>query len=284
MTPQVRPIWVTGAGGLIGSWLVRTAPQDLQARGLTRRDLDLLNFPALNALFRSEQPAAVIHCAAMSRSPECEANPQRAHAANVDMTAHLAGLAAEIPFIFFSTDLVFDGRSGNYCETDSVNPLGVYAHTKAAAEQIVLQNPLHTVIRTSLNSGPSPTGDRGFDEQMRLAWRQGKTLRLFSDEFRCPIAAEATARALWELLHHRSAGIYHVAGSQRLSRFEMGNALAPYCQDLHPRFVPTSIVEYQGAPRPPDTTLNCVKAQRLLSFPLPKWTDWLNARSGTPAG
>jgi dTDP-4-dehydrorhamnose reductase len=47
---------------------------------------------------------------------------------------------------------------------------------------------------------------------------------------------------------------------------------------LQPRIEPSSLKEYGGAPRAPDTSLNCDKAQALLSFPLPGLTEWLAAR------
>jgi len=164
-------------------------------RPLDRRALDLTDSGAVRPLFQRETPAAIIHCAAISKSPACQQNPLLAHQVNVEVTARLADLAAEIPFVFFSTDLVFDGRAGHYDESASVGPLSIYAETKAAAERIVLSNSRHTVIRTSLNGGISPTGDRGFNEEMRRAWQAGRTLQLFTDEFRSPIAAWVTARA-----------------------------------------------------------------------------------------
>ena len=66
----------------------------------------------------------------MSKSPACQANPELAHKINVDVTRCLAELASEVGFIFFSSDLVFDGKKGNYVETDEPNPLSVYAETK----------------------------------------------------------------------------------------------------------------------------------------------------------
>src|SRR2546430_717015 len=96
----------------------------------------------------------------------------------------------EIPLVFLSTDLVFDGKKGNYVETDPVHPLSVYADTKVRAEPYVLAQPNHVVVRTSLNAGHSPTGDRAFNEEMRKAFAAGRTLSLFEDEFRCPIPAE----------------------------------------------------------------------------------------------
>lgn len=277
--PQDKQVvWITGAGGLIGSYLVALAPQfvpQFRAIGLTRDSLDLLDSAAVGRVFDEQKPAAIIHCAAISKSPDCQSNPALARKTNVEVTALLAELAADIPFLFFSTDLVFNGRKGNYVETDAVEPLSVYAETKVAAEQIVLTNPRHTVIRTSLNGGTSPTGDRGFNEQMRLAWLAGQTLNLFSDEYRSPIPAVATAHAIWELLAGKQAGLFHVAGAERLSRAQIGEALAARWLELNSKFNVGSLKDYQGAPRSPDTSLNCAKAQAQLSFPLPGLIAWL---------
>lgn len=280
-----KKVWITGVGGLIGNYLVQTAPQfaaDWEVIGLTRTQLDLANYHAVSDRFRADQPALIIHCAALSKSPACQANPALAQKLNVEVTEHLAGLAADIPFIFFSTDLVFDGRKGNYGETDSVNPLSVYAETKAAAERIVLANSNHTVIRTSLNGGISPAGDRGFNEEMRVAWQAGRTLKLFTDEFRCPIPAAVTARAVWELAARNEPGLCHVAGGQRLSRWQIGRLLAARWPQLGPIIEPGSLKDYQGAPRAPDTSLNCAKAQKILSFRLPGLMEWLTAHPDEP--
>jgi dTDP-4-dehydrorhamnose reductase len=274
--------WITGAGGLIGNYLVQTArvyAPALEVAGLTRGELDLMDSAAVAQRFRRDHPGLVIHCAALSRSPECQAKPELAHKLNVEVTALLAGLAADIPFVFFSSDLVFDGREGNYDETAKVNPLSVYAQTKVEAEKIVLANPKHTVVRTSLNGGLSPKGDRGFNEQLRKSWEAGKTLTLFTDEFRCPICAAVTARAVWELAERNQPGLYHLAGSERLSRWQIGELLAARWPQLHPKIVPGSAADYPGAPRSLDTSLNCENIQRLLSFPLPGLTDWLDAHT-----
>jgi len=273
-------IWVTGAGGLIGNYLVQTAPQLLPGEvviPITRAKLDLTDLPAVREAFRNQNPVVIIHCAALSRSPDCQADPALAHKVNVESTATLAGLADRL--VFFSTDLVFDGKLGNYDEEASVNPLSVYAETKVAAERIVLANANHLVIRTSLNCGTSPNRDRGFDEQLLNAWRSGQNLRLFTDEFRSPIPAEITARAVWELVTQQKSGIYHVAGAERLSHWQIGQLVAARAPDVNPQLQPASLKEYQGAPRAPDTSLNCAKAQAVLSFPLPRFSDWLKSQT-----
>ncbi|HVM46700.1 MAG TPA: SDR family oxidoreductase [Candidatus Acidoferrum sp.] len=280
----MKTIWITGAGGLIGNYLVQSATQraggigaGAKVVGLTRTMLDLTDFPAVRAEFRRQQPQFVIHCAALSQSTACQADPGLARKLNVEVTSVLAELSADISFIFLSTDLVFDGRVGNYDESASVNPLSVYAETKAAAERVVLANPIHSVVRLSLNGGTSASGSRGFNEQIRRAWEAGQTLKLFEDEFRSPTAAAVTAQAIWELAGCNQPGLYHLAGSERLSRLQIGQLLARRWPELHPRIEAASLKGYNGAPRSPDTSLNCAKVQKLLSFRLPGLTEWLEA-------
>src|SRR5688572_4347731 len=98
-----RLAWITGAGGLIGSHIARAAPPTWTVRALTRSEFDLTDFAALTAAFQRDQPQLVIHCAAMSRTPACEANPELAWKNNVDVTRTLCGLACDIPLVFFST-------------------------------------------------------------------------------------------------------------------------------------------------------------------------------------
>ena len=142
--------------------------------------------------------------------------------------------------------------------------------------------PRHTVVRVSLNGGNSPTGDRGFNEEMRRAWQAGRTLKLFTDEYRCPMPAAVTVRALWELTAQNKPGLYHLAGRERLSRWETGRLIAARWPQLNPRIEPCSRQSYTGPARPADTSLDCAKIQRLLSFPLPGLAQWLRANPNEP--
>lgn len=277
MTPAC--LWITGAQGLIGSYLLRQARQKWPACrvvSIARPELDLTDFAAVTRRFREDSPDAVIHCAALSRSPVCEANPALARLQNVEVTRHLTDLGAAGPFVFFSTDLVFDGLRGNYRESDPPNPRLVYAETKVEAEQVVALHPRHLIVRTSLNYGFSDTGNRSFNEEMLNAWRAGRTLRLFTDEFRSPIGAPETARAVLDLLERDATGRVHVAGTERLSRWEIGRLIAARHPDLSPHLEPSSLRDYSGPPRPPDVSLDCSRAAELLGRPLPQFSTWLD--------
>jgi dTDP-4-dehydrorhamnose reductase len=248
----------------------------LAVRALTRSDFDLLDFAAVRREFEKDKPLLVIHCAAISAIAVAQKNPELARRVNVETVKLLAELAAEIPFVFFSTDLVFDGRNGNYVETDAHNPLHLYGETKAAAEEIVLKNPRHLVVRTSINGGISRAGNRGFNEQLRRSLQQaGQGMKLFTDEFRSPIPAIETARAVWELTGKNCTGIYHVAGAERLSRWQSGQLLLPRWPEIKTRIEPGSAKDFPGPPRALDTSLDISKAQSILSAPLPGLGKWL---------
>ncbi|MDH5724723.1 MAG: SDR family oxidoreductase, partial [Nitrospira sp.] len=186
MTPRVI---ITGAAGLIGQYFVKTAARwasGWEVHGLTRADLDLTDFSSVERTWARLKPNAVIHCAALSRTKDCEQQPQLARRINVAATAHLARLSKDIPFIFLSSGEVFDGRRGWYREEDEAIPINFYGKTKREAEQLVLQNPRHTVVRIVLTAGTSQNGDRSFVEDMCRTARSGHPLTLFSDELRCP--------------------------------------------------------------------------------------------------
>lgn len=277
--------WVTGSAGLIGNQVLQlaaTAAPGTSVVGLNRAAVDLTDFDAVQAQFQRDRPELLIHCAAMSASAQCEKQPDEAQRINVLSTTFLSELFARGRMVFFSTDLVFDGARGDYVESDSTHPLGVYARSKVDAEAAVLAHPNHLVIRTSINGGVSPAGNRGFNEVLELAWKEGRTTRLFSDEFRCPIPAPVTARATWELAQTDACGIYHLAGAQRLSRLEIGRLLAAHHPKLHAKIEAGSLKDYKGPPRAPDVSLNCAKAQKLLSFKLPGLAEWLEANPNEP--
>jgi dTDP-4-dehydrorhamnose reductase len=279
---MARRAIITGAAGLIGQYLVKSAPRwapGWNVEGLTRAQLDLTDPLAVESAFHRHKPQLVIHSAALSRTRDCEQDPERARRINIDATATLAALAQNIPFIFLSSGEVFDGTTGWYREPDEPNPINVYGRTKLEAERVVLRNPAHTVVRIVLTAGASEGRDRSFVEDMCRAARAGNEVTLYADEFRCPLPAGVIARALWELVDHDKPGLYHLGGSERLSRWEIGELLLSWYPELQGRLIKGAALNHAGAPRPMDLSLSCDKIQKVLSFRIPGLRSWLAGRT-----
>ncbi len=142
----------------------------------------------------------------------------------------------------------------------------------------MLHNPRHSVVRIVLTAGTSQHGNRSFVEDMCRVAKSGRSVTLYGDEFRCPLPAGAIARAIWELLLRNASGLYHLGGQERVSRWEIGQALLPWYPELQGRLIEGSARTHVGAPRPADLSLTCEKLQSLLSFPLPGFRRWLEDR------
>jgi dTDP-4-dehydrorhamnose reductase len=227
---------VTGASGFLGWNICLAARVDYSVygahfgnpvgvEGVESRRVDLHDSHRLERAFREVEPDAVIHAAAVSDPNQCEAEPEYSHAINVAATKKWAELCAEtkIPFIFTSTDLVFDGTRAPYRESDRTAPVSRYGRQKAEAEQLVLEaHPGAAVCRMPLMFGDAPAHASSFLQPTIEALRKGETLRLFTDEYRNPVSGASAARGLLVVLEKGYSGVLHLGGRDRVSRFEFG--------------------------------------------------------------
>ncbi len=262
---------VTGVSGLLGHHVARQAPSTWQVTGTvgTRPadtqvetiPFDLCTDPS--ALIESLAPDILIHCAAMSESHQCEADPDFAVRVNVDATERLARAMAGRRFVLVSTDLVFDGAAAPYSEQSTPNPLGWYGRTKAMAEERVQALPNTLVVRTSLLVGPSPSGRRSVEERLGLQLGAGQPARLFTDEYRSPVFAPDLAAALLVLARGEHSGILHLGGPECLSRYDLGVQLARHFGwDLN-LVVPALGSTYPSTPPRPRNV--CLDSRRALA-------------------
>jgi dTDP-4-dehydrorhamnose reductase len=271
----VKPrLLVTGAAGFLGWQVSRKAAGSWQVFGLChthRLDFagvvpiffDLLELSRMTALFEEIRPDGVIHTAAASDPNFCEGYPVATRPVNVDVPERLSGFCADrgIPFLFTSSDLVFDGESSPYGEDDPTGPVCIYGDQKATAEKKVLaRNPDALVCRLPLLFGASGSIHTAFDYRMRQALGKKEPLRLFRDEFRTPVDAGSAAAGLLQFLG-REKGMLHLGGRERISRLDMGRRLARLMGVASPAIVAVSQAEVRmPAPRAADVSLDSSRA------------------------
>lgn len=270
----MQRLLVTGANGFLGRHLACAAATkyaviaqvrnpSIRIDGTSPVPADLTEDGALQRLLRQARPDAVIHAAAMSSPNACEQAPDDSLAVNAEVPALLARLTAEagIPFVFVSTDLVFDGRNPAYCERDSPSPLSVYARHKTIAEQAVTHfHPGAAVARMPLMFGALP-GSMSFLEPMLDALDQGREVKLFADEHRTPVSGETAAKGLLMILEREFSGILHLGGKERASRLDMGRTAAELAGADASGIVQARRAEApMPAPRPADVSLDSSRA------------------------
>lgn len=234
--------------------------------------LDLTDYADLKAAFAHVQPDAVIHTAALSNPNWVQVNRAEAERVNVTATLNLAGLCADraIPFVFTSTDLVFDGTKAPYAEDAPVSPVSVYGEQKVAAEEGIRGlYPEAAICRMPLMFGRSGTRNASFMQWMLGEMRAGKELRLFDDEFRTPASGETAATGLL-LAAQQARGLLHLGGRDRVSRYEFGQILREVFAVPQARLLRASQRDVpMAAPRPADVALDSRRAYELGYDPLP---------------
>lgn len=273
-----RPrLMVTGASGLLGHAICRMAADAWTVFAIYRHHVPQL--PDISAiesdlndprhhhdLLRRIRPHAVIHAAANADVNACQNDPHGSEFINARVPARLAGLCARagITYVFTSTDLVFNGRQAPYDEDAPVSPICVYGEQKARAEKAVLDAcPGALVCRMPLLFGAGPYAGRHFSGHMLRAIRNGDTLRLFVDEYRTPVDSDSAADGILTLLG-RAQGLVHLGGRQRMSRYDLGVALARHLHIPAEMIRPVRIDDVRmAAPRAADCSLVSHKAYAL---------------------
>jgi dTDP-4-dehydrorhamnose reductase len=230
---------VTGASGLLGLNLSLAMHRRHAITGVDRSRLvgvpfellraDLLDAGAEARILDSVRPEAVVHCAAWADMDACEVDPAGAQRVNAELPGTLARSCAQrgIRLIYISTDGVFDGsKQGAYTEEDMPNPQGAYSRTKLEGERNVLSaDPRALVARVNF-FGWSLAGNRSLAEFFLGHLMAGEACQGFNDVWFCPLFAGHLANILVEMLEQGLSGLYHVVGSEALTKYEFGLRIA----------------------------------------------------------
>lgn len=233
-------VLLTGASGQLGCYVVRQWRPDCghlvawsgsragRVGAVELHPIDLTRRDDVWRALECTQPDVILHTAAVSKPEAVLQNPARGWLVNRDATRTLVAWAGQYDrrLIFTSTDLVFDGQRGQYAETDPTSPVVEYGRTKVAAEQAVLTLDRGVVARVCLLFGPSLRGLPTFFDQALADIRKGTPRAFFEDEYRTPLDLGTAAAALIQLCQTTESGIVHLAGPERLSRFELMGRVA----------------------------------------------------------
>jgi len=207
----------------------------------------------VRGLLERERPGTVFFCAYDKTDP----------AVTVEAAVAAARAAAEMGagFLLYSSDMVFDGATGGYTEDAPLSPTSAYGAMKVQAEALVqAEHPGAQIVRTSLLVGESGIHMRPAYECESLV--RGQPVTLYADEWRSPTYVDDLARASWELASLDVAGVFHMAGLERLSRRELGRIL---CAIYH---LDEGLLREAERPpsRPRDTSLDCHRAAALIGW------------------
>ncbi|HZI00395.1 MAG TPA: sugar nucleotide-binding protein, partial [Flavisolibacter sp.] len=124
-----------------------------------------------------------------------------------------------------------------------------------------------SIVRTVLVYGKS-NGDRlNIVTNVAKGLKEGKQLKIFSDQMRTPTYVEDLALGIVALIDKKAVGIYHISGEEKYSPYEMAVTVAKYLG--YDANLVQNVVEkdfHQPARRPPKTGFDLSKAKRDLNY------------------
>lgn len=169
----------------------------------------------------------LVFAAAYTNVEGCEENPDFCKTVNIDNTIAVLDWAKErgMKIAFYSTDYVFDGRSGPYVEDAAYSAESVYGQAKVTVEKWLTSNAADSLILRTTGVYDWLSGSKNFLMQLVDAAEKGASMRVPSDQLANPIWAYELATATVDLLASHQQGVFHVAGDQVMARSDFAQLI-----------------------------------------------------------
>ena len=200
--------------------------------GWVRLDFAELGEVSEAAALFDAYPLDSVYCVAgMTNVDGCEDAPEMAFRTNARGPGVLAEYARRrsVPFVYFSTEYVFDGaleNPGPYAEEASLRPLSVYGKSKLAGEEAVMAAcPGALVLRTTVVYGPDAR-EKNFLYSLMRNLLAGRPMRVPEDQISTPTYNDDLIRAAMGLVEAGASGVFHVCGPELLGRLAFARKIA----------------------------------------------------------
>ncbi len=234
-------VLIIGGNGMLGHKLCQLLPQhgfevaatirrpaDFAARypSVYRRvrilaDVDVLDDRKMQQAVENASPHAIVNCAGIVKQVPASRDPLASVGVNAYLPHKLASLCARQHrrMIHISTDCVFAGTRGMYCESDPSDAHDLYGMTKYLGETVPEETAALT-LRTSIIGRELEAPGHGL-----LEWflaQNGQPVRGFARARFSGLTTHELARVIAMILidHPRLQGLYQVA-SRPISKFEL---------------------------------------------------------------
>lgn len=192
-------ILITGANGQVGQELsmLSAGYPNLECTFLDKSQLDISNENEVETLIKKHKPNYVINAGAYTAVDKAETDQEKAYLVNHIGPQNLASQCKKhnVWLLHISSDYVYHHNPGRALrENDVCKPQGVYAKSKLAGDQAIIQSGCDfSILRTSWVY--SSVGNN-FVKTMLKYGREREELSIVSDQNGTPTYAKDIAHAL----------------------------------------------------------------------------------------
>lgn len=255
-------ILVTGASGLLGKkvYSVASGRHEVIGTYCSKKPSDFLVWFSLSSLEEIKpfldlhKPQVIIHTAALTDVDTAEHSARLAKLVNGDATMALAHWCEQnkARLIYVSTDYVFDGENGPYDEFSTPYPIQLYGFTKFLGELMLTEHERGAVVRAGILHGFNGQDDKPtVTTQVVRALKSGEPLVLDHCRIKYPMLIDDVAEGLLRVAEEGFSGIFHLCGSEGLTRYEWAVRVADVFKLDSSRLIPDPHKETNLWPRRP---------------------------------
>ena len=186
------------------------------------------------------KPDVVVWVAGSKNLKECENSLVFAKTINTipveNFLKALKKIKLDTHFIFLSTDYVFNGKSGNFLDSDIPEPKTNYGLSNYLAEQIIISSKVRfSVIRTSAVMGMGGT----FFDWLVNGIKNQNTLELFHNIIFTPTPVEILCYNIFNIIDKNIVNkTMHICGNKSMSRFDFGMLIKNIIADSSVKLIP----------------------------------------------
>ena len=149
-------IVITGGSGRFGLILQKNYKSN-KLFYPNKSELNILSTKSIEKYLKKTKPKILIHLAALSRPMNIHDNSiSKSIDLNIIGTANIVKICSKlnIKLIYFSTNYVYEGKKGNYKETDPLLPVNNYAWSKLGGESSVQMYKNSLILRVCMTEEP----------------------------------------------------------------------------------------------------------------------------------
>ena len=219
-------IFVAGASGGLGNYIISNYDDVIGSHFSKPKEKTIYYDFSIDAnlLKNISKLEAVISTVALTDVDYSEENPQTSFNITFQANKNLADMCSElkIPFIFISTNDVFDGNEGNYTEEKAANPINIYSKHKEMAEKYLIDHcEKFLILRTSILSTYSSFKNETLIKTIFKNILNKKENNLFIDSFNSPVHISSISKFIMNKDYWSSKKIIHLY-SDRVSKVDIG--------------------------------------------------------------
>jgi dTDP-4-dehydrorhamnose reductase len=282
----LRTVFITGSNGLLGQAvttlltretnyeLVLSSVEDKSSieYGHKYEKMDITNKDDVKKIIAYYEPQVIINCAAYTEVDKCETERELCWKINVDGVKNLiiASKRTNSKIIHYSTDYVFDGKSGPYDEEATPDPISFYGRSKLASENALTSSGIdHAIIRTMVLYGIGNNVKKNFALWLVETLKKNMPVTIVTDQIGNTTIVDDLAYGTYKIVEKDKSGIFNIAGKDILSRYDFALKLCEVFGFNKKLVSPILTSELsQPAPRPLNSGLLVLKAESELGINL----------------